>query len=241
MAAHPSWGSGFPNCQGDKIATVVVSDLRLGARREIIPLVAVLVTRLERARGKKFRPSPVPGSTPTSGGFACRAIAGTQTPSNHSWGLAVDLDAPDNPQLTAELHRQPHPLRKEFPGGRVMRSTMPMEAEAIADRLMFRWGGTFVTKPDPMHFEFMGSVADAERLSRGVEKKVGDRLRRGDGGPGVKRAQQLLKEAGFDPGRIDGDFGENTERAVNAFKAANDLEVNGVVGTKMWRLLRKQN
>ena len=33
----------------------------------------------------------------------------------------------------------------------------------IAERHGFRWGGTYSTKPDPMHFEFMGSVADARR------------------------------------------------------------------------------
>ncbi len=211
--------------------TLKVSDLRLPVRREVAPLVALLVKRLENARGKKFDPNG-------SFGFACRAIAGTQTPSNHSFGLAVDLDAPQNPHLTAGQHRQPHPLRKKFPGGRVLRSTMPLQAEAIAEKLGFRWGGTFVSKPDPMHFEFVGSVADAERLGRRVEKRVGDRLRRGDQGPGVKKLQQLLKAAGFDPGPADGVFGKDTERAVNAFKRAKGLQVNGVVGARMWRLLR---
>lgn len=228
---HSSWGSGFPNCQEEKIVTLKVSDLRLAVRREMAPLVALLVKRLEKARGKKFGAS-------TSFGFACRAIAGTQTPSNHSFGLALDLDAPENPQLTAEQHRQPHSLRKTFPGGRVLRSTMPMEAEAIAERLGFRWGGTFLTKPDPMHFEFMGSVADAERLGEIVEKQIGDRLRRGDRGPGVKEAQRLLKAAGFDPGPIDGIFGARTEQAVNAFKKANGLGVKDVVGAKTWKRLR---
>lgn len=145
---------------------------------------------------------------------------------------------PENPQLTAEQHRQPHSLRKTFPGGRVLRSTMPLQAEAIAERLGFRWGGTFVTKPDPMHFEFMGSVADAEGLGEVVEKQIGDRLRRGDRGPGVKEAQRLLKSAGFDPGPSDGIFGAMTELAVNDFKKGKGLEVNGVFGGKSWKRLR---
>jgi Putative peptidoglycan binding domain/D-alanyl-D-alanine carboxypeptidase len=229
--AHTSWGTGFPNCERDKVITLSVSNVRLPVRREVAPVVALLVKQLEKARGKDF-------NSVGSFGFACRVIAGTNTPSNHSFGVAIDLDAPENPHLTAEVHAQPHPLRKTFPGGRVLRSTMPMEAEAIAEKLLFRWGGTFESKPDPMHFEFMGSVADAERLAKRVEKQIGDNLVRGDRGPGVKEAQRLLKAAGFDPGIVDGIFGENTERAVIAFKKANGLEAKGVVGATTWRRLR---
>lgn len=152
------WGPGWPHCQAGRMLTVVCGHggLRLSVRREIGPLVARLVTDLEAARGRPFKPNQ-------SGGFACRSIAGTKTASNHSWGLAIDLDAPSNPQASARVHQQPHPLRKTYPGGRVLRSDMPLDAERIADRYGFRWGGTYKTKPDPMHFEFMGSVADAVR------------------------------------------------------------------------------
>jgi hypothetical protein len=211
--------------------TLSISDVRLPVRSELAPVVAQLVKHLEDARDKKFH-------SVGSFGFACRPIAGTSTPSFHSFGLAIDLDAPENPFLSAARHKEPHPLRKKFPGGRILRSTMPMEAEAIASKLMFRWGGTFTTNPDPMHFEFMGSVADAEKLAQRVEKQIGDRLIRGDRGPGVKEAQRLLKAAGFNPKGLDGIFGEDTQRAVNAFKRANGLEANGVVGAGTWRKLR---
>jgi LysM repeat protein len=39
---------------------------------------------------------------------------------------------------------------------------MPDDVQAIAERHGFNWGGTF-PKPDPMHFEFLGTPADAAR------------------------------------------------------------------------------
>jgi hypothetical protein len=154
--AHPSWGSGWPHCQRDRIVTVTAFGLRLPVRREIAPLIPPLVQDLQHARGKRFR-------SDWCWGFACRAIADTNTPSNHSWGLAIDLDAPENPRLTLAEHRKPHSLRRNFDGVGMLRSTMPHNAKQIAERHGFRWGGVYTGHPDPMHFEFMGSVGDARR------------------------------------------------------------------------------
>lgn len=157
--AHSSWGSGWPNCQTGSVVTVTTkSGVRLPVRKELSVLVAGLVADLERARNRKFRAD-------WCWGFACRAISGTNTPSNHSWGLAVDLDAPENPYMSAADHRAPHPLRKTFEGEIVLRSTMPKNAADIARKWGFRWGGLYISKPDPMHFEFTGSVTDAKRLT----------------------------------------------------------------------------
>lgn len=51
----------------------------------------------------------------------------------------------------------------------------------------------------------------------------------GESGPQVKLLQQALKNAGFDPGTIDGDYGGSTLRAVWAFKALSDKDQNSVV------------
>ncbi|MBY0122742.1 S41 family peptidase [Bacillus sp. S/N-304-OC-R1] len=45
----------------------------------------------------------------------------------------------------------------------------------------------------------------------------------------VKVAQQMLKAIGYDPGREDGFFDENTKSAVEKFQASQKLEVNGVL------------
>jgi hypothetical protein len=52
----------------------------------------------------------------------------------------------------------------------------------------------------------------------------------GDSGSAVRRLQQRLAAAGFDPGGVDGKFGVHTEAAVKAFQRAHQLKVDGVVG-----------
>jgi peptidoglycan hydrolase-like protein with peptidoglycan-binding domain len=46
----------------------------------------------------------------------------------------------------------------------------------------------------------------------------------------VARIQQSLAARGFDPGPIDGEFGNNTAAAVAAFQATQGLVVDGQVG-----------
>jgi peptidoglycan hydrolase-like protein with peptidoglycan-binding domain len=56
----------------------------------------------------------------------------------------------------------------------------------------------------------------------------------------VRLAQLALRDAGFDPGRIDGAYGPDTERAVLAFQRANGLATDGIVGPDTWRALADQ-
>ncbi|WP_031434623.1 NlpC/P60 family protein [Methylomarinum vadi] len=46
----------------------------------------------------------------------------------------------------------------------------------------------------------------------------------------TKDIQQALKDAGFDPGPIDGVRGRNTIKAIKQFQAANGLAVDGLLG-----------
>ncbi|HEY3451336.1 MAG TPA: peptidoglycan DD-metalloendopeptidase family protein [Myxococcales bacterium] len=57
-------------------------------------------------------------------------------------------------------------------------------------------------------------------------------LKQGAEGQAVKDVQQKLKEQGFNPGAVDGQFGPKTDLAVRNFQKANGLEVDGVVGSK---------
>lgn len=59
-------------------------------------------------------------------------------------------------------------------------------------------------------------------------------------GEEVKRLQEMLKAAGFDPGAIDGIFGSRTEAAVRAYQQANNLQVDGIVGPQTWASLDAQ-
>jgi peptidoglycan hydrolase-like protein with peptidoglycan-binding domain len=43
----------------------------------------------------------------------------------------------------------------------------------------------------------------------------------------IRQAQQRLKEAGFDPGPIDGHFGPQTQAALREFQSAHGLPETG--------------
>ncbi|MNR86275.1 Spore cortex-lytic enzyme precursor [compost metagenome] len=65
----------------------------------------------------------------------------------------------------------------------------------------------------------------------------GPLLEKGASGEPVKKLQARLKELGFDPKGVDGDFGPSTEAAVRAFQAAKGLGIDGVVGPTTWGAL----
>lgn len=62
-------------------------------------------------------------------------------------------------------------------------------------------------------------------------------LRRKAKNEAVTRLQKALRDAGFDPGPVDGAFGSGTQRAVKAFQASCGLEADGIVGKKTWAAL----
>ena len=53
----------------------------------------------------------------------------------------------------------------------------------------------------------------------------------------IRYLQELLTWRNFSPGNVDGDFRDNTERAVKAFQSANGLDDDGVVGQQTWEAL----
>ena len=54
----------------------------------------------------------------------------------------------------------------------------------------------------------------------------------GSTGPEVRELQQKLKAAGFDPGLIDGEYGNGTGAAVFAFQKSEGLLADGVAGPR---------
>jgi hypothetical protein len=139
-------GWGPPGCTADQLERVVVAGMLdttpyfpLRVRREVAPLFAELCRWLVAER-RRYGLSPLS----SSGGYNKRKIAGTDVWSNHSWGLAADLNAATNP------HRRP------------LATDMPPGTREKAASLGLRWGADF-SKPDPMHFEFLGTPADARR------------------------------------------------------------------------------
>jgi hypothetical protein len=115
-----------------------------GVREEIRELVSLLLQVSERRGHLNLQPG-------WCWGAACRPIKRsdgtlTTTPSNHSWGLALDINAPENPF-----------------GGTSHTIDRPMAD--LWNEFGFRWGGDYSTTKDWMHFEFMGTPADAEAMT----------------------------------------------------------------------------
>lgn len=57
----------------------------------------------------------------------------------------------------------------------------------------------------------------------------------------VKALQKRLKELGYYKGSVDGDYGENTEKAVREFQKANGLSADGKAGEKTLEKLNSKN
>lgn len=80
-------------------------------------------------------------------GYANRPIRGSVNKSFHAWGLAIDLNATKNPMG-------------------VNKTTFPIvSTRALCAKYKLRWGYDYSGRKDAMHFEFMGSVADARALT----------------------------------------------------------------------------
>ena len=77
------------------------------------------------------------------------------------------------------------------------------------------------------------SLKQQLEANEGRLKSVGEVKTR----PNVKQIQTALKNAGFDPGNIDGRMGSKTREAIIAFQKAKDLTADGKVGKKTWELL----
>jgi hypothetical protein len=145
-AADRGWGSGWPRCQESKQTRIKLDNgVRIQVRRELGPLLTMLLNEVGR-RGYRIRQ----GDT---GGFCCRQIFrsdGTPTgkPSNHSWGLAVDINWDSN----------------KFQ--KTLKTNLPPWSVSLMWAYGFFWGGWYNGTKDAMHFEFVKTPQQAEKLTR---------------------------------------------------------------------------
>lgn len=79
----------------------------------------------------------------------------------------------------------------------------------------------------------------ADMITDPEENMTYGTIRRGDKGPVVKYAQQLLMKAGYDLPRFgaDGQYGAETVAAVKAFQKKNGLSQDGIIGQRTWAKL----
>lgn len=57
--------------------------------------------------------------------------------------------------------------------------------------------------------------------------------------PRPKQVQIALRNAGYNPGAIDGRMGKQTRDAIRAFQKANNLSADGKAGKRTWALLKE--
>ena len=84
-----------------------------------------------------------------------------------------------------------------------------------------------VAGPETLRALYSDSAAKAS----GLAASTGETLELGSEGQAVRTLQQRLKDLGYDPGAVDGSFGEGTRAAVLAFQQRNGLTADGKAGT----------
>ena len=222
-ASAKGWGPGWPSCSGAGGQLVTVTANRSGARFSVHKRIAVLFDHLiDTMEGRGYLCKP-----PQSGAYNCRPIGGTKTPSNHSWGLATDVNWTDNPYTTTGRHTMPLWVPREVFGP-----------------YGFAWGGDYSgAKKDYMHLEFLGTPAQADEQTRRVVApppppsgpRVLQLVNPHMTGDDVRTLQRVLASwyrlpASF----VDGDFGPGTveyvKRAQGATPPSPVLEADGKVG-----------
>lgn len=146
LPSEKGWGPGWPNCQ-DKAKQGISTTFWPGVHIDIAELVGLLVAECEE-RGFRFL-------DPGCWGFGCRATKASSgvtgaTPSFHSWGLGVDVNAPLN---VFGADRENTQLGKADGAWFVM----------LWREYGFYWLGPAIG--DWMHFSFCGSPADADEMT----------------------------------------------------------------------------
>jgi lipoprotein-anchoring transpeptidase ErfK/SrfK len=83
----------------------------------------------------------------------------------------------------------------------------------------------------------MAGAYSAASINRVTTSRVGP----GSSGPAVLRLEILLERAHFSCGEIDGRYGQNLKNAIEAYQLANQLTVDGIVGTSVWEILNQDS
>lgn len=168
----------------------------------------------------------------TCWGWYVKVIEGTTASSNHGSATAWDINADQ------------HPMGKAASANMSSKQIAACR-KIIADaRGVLRWGGDYTGRPDPMHWEIVGSRAQVAAFVESIDG--GSVLvKKGDSGEEVKLWQNLLADLGYAVGDADGDYGPKMEAAVNAFRKDHGVgtypAVTGWTGYAVLRELARKH
>lgn len=144
-AQDRGWG---PPCPTDQIVRIQPTPSRsFNVHRRVAKIFDTFIRELE-ARGYD-----IDAGTLDDWSYNCRKISGSDSWSNHAWGLAVDINSLKNPMGSTLVTDMPAWVR---------------DAKYLLNKYGLKWGGTFQTRPDAMHFEFILTPADADRLTKAL-------------------------------------------------------------------------
>lgn len=211
------------------------TSVKLSLRRDVAPLLVAFAQDFDR-NVEDLRKGWCWGHSP-------KIIPGSKVWSNHSWGGAIDLNAPHHPMgkrdtFSANERGEIRALLRKYRHGGYD---------------LFRWGGDYRSRADDMHFELVAPRAvllDAVKALQApakprpkpkpVDKSVhepGSRVLRATTPPmvgsDVAFVQAFIGSARA--GKADGVFGTTTERGVRWYQRMRGITADGVVGPATWR------
>lgn len=148
-----SWGPGWPHgAQGQVVDLAFKGQMGTvhfpaGIRKELEPLAQILLAETER-RHYKIHPG-------WCWGYANRPIAGTNIPSNHSRGTALDINAPENGY------------------GDTTPAFPTIIIREVWNECGWEWGGDW-SNHDGMHVEYLGSVQSVDAMLEKAQRLFGE-------------------------------------------------------------------
>jgi hypothetical protein len=226
-ARDRGWGPGWPTSRASdqvKVSRGGGTPVASWYHRGIAPLVVEGLRRTEEEFGYDVR---------MLGGYNSRPIRGsTTTASNHSWGLALDINWDKNPMTSR--------LITDMPGTVV---------HAWKD-LGFGWGGNYGGRKDSMHYEYNGTPQDAARRIAALTGQPatappppppsnappfpGRILRLGVRGGDVRTWQHKMAARGWRRMAVDGVYGPLSKDLCQQFQREKGLTPDGEVGKLTW-------
>ncbi|MBL8951015.1 MAG: peptidoglycan-binding protein [Myxococcaceae bacterium] len=152
----------------------------------------------------------------------------------------VGMPNPDNDAFIGKVEKSPEfkkldPATQKSADEAMRAATTPEARKNIADLVTSPGYGKLppgsqdaalkALLKDPGNAEYAGSIKALVNNGGPYAE-----LKSGSKGPAVKDMQQKLKDAGHDPGPIDGAFGPKTKAALEAYQKAQGLKVDGIAG-----------